>query len=132
MILPPLEPSRYHLSLLQGIASNLAPTTQPVPAAVPNPKTNMANQPPTAPWPAEEPLPKEVPTPPNAEAGVLGVPKERLPLPLPTAPGTGVLCPKVGAGVPGKQHNHHEPGSAKRKNLAFGGQEAQISPYRLK
>lgn len=44
--------------------------------------------------------PKEGPAPPNAEAGALGVPKERLLLPLPTAPGTGVLCPKVGAGVP--------------------------------
>lgn len=44
--------------------------------------------------------PKEVPTPPKPEAGVLGVLKERLLLPLPTAPGTGVLCPKVGAGLP--------------------------------
>lgn len=44
--------------------------------------------------------PKDVPTPGKAEAGALGVPKERLPPPLPTAPGTGVLCPKVGAGVP--------------------------------
>lgn len=49
-------------------------------------------------------LPKEAPTPPKAEAGVLGVPKEMPLPPLPTAPGTGVLCPKVGAGAPGKQH----------------------------
>lgn len=44
--------------------------------------------------------PKEAPTPPKAEAGVLGVPKEMPLPPLPTAPGTGVLCPKVGAGAP--------------------------------
>lgn len=44
--------------------------------------------------------PKDVPTPGKAGAGALGAPKERLLLPLPTAPGTGALCPKVGAGVP--------------------------------
>lgn len=49
-------------------------------------------------------LPKEVPTPPKLEAGVLGVLKERVLLPLPMAPGTGVPCPKVGTGAPGKQN----------------------------
>lgn len=44
--------------------------------------------------------PKEVPTPPKPEAGVLGVLKERVLLPLPTAPGTGVPCPKVGTEGP--------------------------------
>lgn len=48
-------------------------------------------------------LPKEVLTPPKLEAGVLGVLKERVLLPLPTAPATGVPCPKVGTGAPGKQ-----------------------------
>lgn len=44
--------------------------------------------------------PKEVLTPPKLEAGVLGVLKERVLLPLPTAPATGVPCPKVGTGAP--------------------------------
>lgn len=48
-------------------------------------------------------LPKEAPTPPKAGAGVLGVPKDRLLLPLPTAAGTGVLCPKAGAGAAGNE-----------------------------
>lgn len=67
---------------------------------------------------------------------MLGVPNERLLLPLPTAPGTGVLCPKVGAGVPGKQHTMMSWGQQRRKSLAFGSQrhlqETQISLWGLK
>ena len=51
---------------------------------------------------------------------MLGVPKDRLPLPLPTAPGTGVLCPKAGAGAPGKQRAAVSRGRHGRKSPAFG------------
>lgn len=62
-------------------------------------------------------LPKEVPTPPKLEAGVLGVLKERVLLPLPTAPGTGVPCPKVGTGAPGKQQLTVSKGRQRRKSF---------------
>lgn len=61
--------------------------------------------------------PKEVPIPPKLEAGVLGVLKEMVLLPLPTAPGTGVLCPKVGTGAPGKQQVTVSQGWQRRKSL---------------
>lgn len=48
---------------------------------------------------------------------MLGVLKERVLLPLPTAPGTGVPCPKVGTGDPGKQDATVSQGWQRRKNL---------------
>lgn len=76
-------------------------------------------------------LPKEVPTPPKLEPGVLGVLKERVLLPLPTAPGTGVPCPKVGTEAPGKQQvtvrqaKEKEPlgagGTQRKYRMLYGG-----------
>lgn len=123
----PLEPSRHHPSQLPQPSLALPPS--------PTQGDNTTHQLPKAKAPTPS-LPKEAPTPPKLEAGVLGVPKERLLLPLPTAPGTGVLCPKVGAGVPGKQHATMSRGQERRKSPAWGSrwhlQEAQISLRGLK
>ena len=134
------------IPVLGGTEGFASPAAQRVPSSwlpehslalppSPAPRDNTTHQLPEAEAPTPS-LPKEAPTPPKPEAGVLGVPKERLLLPLPTAPGTGVLCPKVGAGVPGKQHATVSRGVQRRKSLAFRSrqhpQEAQISLRGLK
>lgn len=97
---PPEPSSRAHLALPLSPAQGDTMTHELPKAAAPTPS-----------------LPKEVPTPPKLEARVLGVLKERVQLPLPTAPGTGVPCPKVGTGAPGKQKVTVSQGWQRRKSL---------------
>lgn len=98
----PLEPSpRAHLALPLFPAQGVTRTHE-----LPKARTPTSS------------LPKEVPTPPKLEAGVLGVLKEMVLFPLPTAPGTGVPCPKVGTEAPGKQQVTVSQGRQRRK--AFG------------